>query len=118
MRLQPRPLIVTVIGWLFVVFGSAGAIATFVGLVRDHAPTSNMDLLILTIRILGAIGGAFLLLGRNWARWLLIGWMAYHVVIGTLHGPFQFLVHAAFLVGLCFALFRPAVSAWFLSPAG
>jgi hypothetical protein len=107
---------VTVIGWPFVVFGSAGAVATFVGLTGNHAPTSKMDLMILTIRIVAIVGGAFLLLGCNWARWLLIAWMAYHVVIGALNGPFQFLVHAAFLVGLCFALFRPAVSAWFLSP--
>lgn len=62
------------------------------------------------------VSGVFMLDGRDWARWLLVVWLAFHVIVGALHSPVQLLTHLLlFLVGLYF-LFRPAASAYFRGP--
>ena len=36
-------------------------------------------------RLLQIVAGVFMLYGRNWARWLLVAWIAFHIVVGALH---------------------------------
>lgn len=113
--IRQRPATVTIIGWLFVLFGSVGSAAVLLDLANRPGavePVSN-KLLVLAIRAVAVLGGALLLRGRKRGRWLLLSWMVYHVVVGALNGPAQFLIHAAFLAGLWYLLFRPGVSAWF-----
>ena len=42
------------------------------------------------------VAGVFMLYGHNWARWLLVVWLAFHVIVGALHSPFP--LHHARLV--------------------
>jgi hypothetical protein len=118
--MRERPWVVSVIGWLFVVSGSAGTMITLVGLLSSRTGggmlSAGDDLMVLAVRAAAIVGGAFLLAGRNWARWFVVGWMAFHVVAGATNGLVPFVVHAALCGGLYFALFRPAVSAWFHLP--
>src|SRR5690349_5077201 len=46
---------------------------------------------------LAIVCGVFLLLARNWARWLAIAWMAFHVAISFGELP-QLAIHSLFLV--------------------
>ena len=59
------------------------------------------------------IAGVFMLYGHNWARWLLVVWLAFHVIVGALHSPFHFVTHVLFFVVGLYLLFRPAASAYF-----
>ena len=104
--MRDRPRTEFIIGWLFVGFGSIGAAASLVGLLGNRS-TGAEALIALAIRILAILGGALLLRGFDWARWLLLGWAACHVVIGALHDAFQLLVHAALFLALAWLLFRP-----------
>jgi hypothetical protein len=56
--------------------------------------------------------GVFLLRARNWARWLAIAWMAFHVAIsfGVLR---QLALHGLFFILLVWFLFRPEASRFF-----
>ena len=36
------------------------------------------DLLIEIIRVAAIVGGAFMLRGHNWARWLVLAWIGFH----------------------------------------
>jgi len=45
------------------------------------------------VRLLAIIGGAFLLMGRNWARWLILAWMAFHVVVSAFHSISECVAH-------------------------
>ena len=59
------------------------------------------------------VGGALILRGVSWARWLLVAWMAWHVVLSLGHTPGELAVHALFLVLLLLVLFRRQASAYF-----
>jgi len=54
-----------------------------------------------------------MLRGLNWARWLLLVWIAYHVLISAFHSLSQLITHGLLLAGVAYLLFRPAVSAHF-----
>jgi hypothetical protein len=48
-----------------------------------------------------------LLRGYPWARWLLAGWMAFHIVLSALHDMETLLVHVALFAPILYLLFRP-----------
>jgi hypothetical protein len=107
-----RPIAVTVIAWIFLASG-------LIGLVY-HAKDFNskgpvqFDLVSVSlVRLLAVIGAVFLLRGRNWARWLLVLWLAYHVGLSTLHSTSQTVMHALLLAVIAAFLFRPPASAYF-----
>jgi hypothetical protein len=107
-----RPLSVTLVGWLFIAAGTAGIVY--------HAPEFDVRrpfgahlLLAFLVRLLAIVGGAALLRGHNWARWLLIVWLAYHVVLSAFHSPPELVMHAVLAVVIGYVLFRPAATAYF-----
>jgi hypothetical protein len=108
---RQRPLSVTVIGLLFIGVGALG-----VGYhAREFwAPGSfRYELIWITgVRLLAVVGGLYLLLGRNWARWLLVAWLAFHVVVSALHSAAEAVMHAVLLVVIGYFLFRPRASAY------
>lgn len=65
---------------------------------------------------LAIVCGAFLLRAQNWARWLAIAWMAFHVAIsfGDLG---KLAVHSLFLILIVWCLFRADASRYFRSTA-
>ena len=56
-----------------------------------------------------------MLLARDWARWLLTAWVAYHVVLSAFHSLFELVIHGLLLAVVAYFLFRPAASAYFRS---
>jgi hypothetical protein len=69
--------------------------------------------LILFVRLLAIICGVYLWLGKNWARWLAVAWMAYHVVLSAFHSVGGTVLHALLLIVLAWFLFRPNVTRFF-----
>ena len=62
--------------------------------------------------LLAIVCGVFLLLAHNWARWLAIAWMAFHVVISFGELP-KLAVHSLFLVLIAWCLFRASSNRFF-----
>src|SRR5437899_6620371 len=93
-----RPLSVTITGWLFIAVGVVG----FVFHASDfkvHGPLQYDLFLVCLLRLLAIICGVFILRpGNNWARWLLLVWIAYHVVLSGFHSLSQLLVHGVLLI--------------------
>lgn len=65
------------------------------------------------VRILAILSGVFMLYGFNWARWLLVIWLGYHVILSALNSLFELLVHSLLLAVVLYFLFRPQASAYF-----
>jgi|SRR5882672_10657887 len=103
-----RPLPVLVFGILFILAGIAGLIYH----LKGRALESDY-LLISAIRLLAILGGIFLLLGHNWARWLLLAWLAFHVLVSASHSMQEFAAHTVLLFLFAFFLFRTPASAYF-----
>ena len=99
-----RPLSVTVIGWLFIAAGTIG-IAYH---LRDLAPRTlfaNDAVWVLLVRLLAIVGGVLTLRGKNAGRWLLVGWMAFHVVLSYFHDLSEVIMHAVLLIVVIALLF-------------
>lgn len=107
-----RPLSVTVTSWFFIAAGIMGLVY--------HAREFNAQglfesevVLGVAIRFLAILGGIFSLRGNNWARWLLLSWIAYHVVLSVFHTAGEVMVHAVIMAGTTYGLFSAVGSAYF-----
>jgi len=55
----------------------------------------------------------YMLLGRNWARWLGLAWIAFHVIISAFHSAQELVIHGLLLALFAYFLLRPSASAYF-----
>lgn len=95
------PVAVLVVAFLYLLVGSVGFVYHF----REISAPDGIAIEL--TEFLAFFSGVFLLLGRNWARWLAVGWMAFHVVISVLHSFNEVAIHAVFLAAIAWLLFRP-----------
>lgn len=110
-----RPVLVTIIAGIYLVVGVGGLVGHFSALLTD---TTRFDGFWIELTELAAVvSGVFLLLRQNWARWLALAWIAFHVVL-SFDAPLELAIHLAFCVFIGWALFRPASGAWFVRNSG
>jgi len=103
--MKGHPIPVVIIGCLLIVVGAVGLVG--------HARDGGKDLwTILATELAALVAGVFLLRGANWARWLALVWMAFHVVL-SIHSVQPLIIHSAFLVAFAVCLFYPAANAYF-----
>ena len=103
-----RPLPVTIFGLLFITAGLVGVVYHL-----QERPLEPYIALITAIRIIAVVGGVFLLLGHGWARWLLLVWLAFHVVVSAFHSISEFAAHLVLLLIIAHFLLRPPSSNYF-----
>jgi len=120
--MKKRPLLVTIIGWIFIVVGSVGFVYHTIPLLRgravDMGPGGTVDTLVISfVRILAIVAGVFLLRGHNWARWLCVAWAAFHVLVSLWHSPFELVMHIVVLLVVVYILFRRTSSEYFKAPS-
>ena len=110
-----RPLPVTIIGCVFILTGAVTGIFHFTQ-AWARRPLSP-ELIGIELTALAAIvAGAFLLRGRDWARWLALAWMAFHVVLSVFHTIPELAIHSLFFAVLAYFLLRPYAHRYFRSP--
>jgi hypothetical protein len=107
-----RPLYVTVIAWLFVAAGVVG-VAYHATELNVRSPFDDDVIWVLAVRLLAIVAGFFILRGANWARWLAIAWVAFHVILSAFHSVSQTVAHAMLFAVVAYVLLRPAASAYF-----
>jgi hypothetical protein len=107
-----RPRSVTLIGGLFIAAGAIG-FAYHAGDLRIEGPFRYELVWVLFLRLLAIVGGIFVLRGANWARWLLLLWMGYHVVLSALHSVSELIMHSVLFAVIAYVLFRAQASAYF-----
>lgn len=107
-RRKKIPISVIVIACLYLAVGAGGFALHFKEL---RAPDG---IWVEVTEFLAIVCGAFLLRAQNWARWLAIAWMGFHVAISF--GVFsQLAVHSLFLVLIVWCLFRADAARFFRS---
>lgn len=109
--MNKRPLSVTIVAWIYIV-GGAGGIAVHGSELNAQHPFSNDAVLVLVVRLLAVVAGAFMLRAASWARWLAMLWMGYHVVL-SLHSVAALGIHALLLAVFAYFLLRPQANAYF-----
>lgn len=103
-----RPISVTLIALLYLAVGVIGFAAHFHSLLSRQPYAWAIEL----TEFLAVIVAIFLFRRRNWARWLAVVWMGFHVAI-SLREPIPLAIHSAFFVVIAWGLFHPSASRWF-----
>jgi hypothetical protein len=112
MNSNTRPISVTGVAWLFIVVGTVTFVYHSPGLLHPHAD----DFLVEFTELLALVAGLFMLWRQNWARWLALAWMGFHVVLSAFP-PFQGLVvHILVFGGITYLLLRPDAADYFREP--
>lgn len=108
-----RPWEIVFLGVLFMVVGAVGLVY--------HGWRESLDRWLpvtLLVRLAAVVGGVFLILGRNWARWLLLAWLALHVVVSAFHSAGEAAAHAVLLVVIGYFLLGTRATEYFRGAAG
>ena len=108
--MKKRPFAITVLSWIYIIVGVAGLAIHGRESYRSPHPE---DIWILALEMLAVVAGVFMLRGNNWARWLTVVWIGFHVVISLLNGYQQVLVHGIIFIGIAILLFRADAQTWF-----
>jgi hypothetical protein len=106
-----RPASVTVIGCLLIAAGIVG-IVYHASEFKGH-PFQYEMIWISLVRLTAVLCGVYMLRGSNWARWLALLWIAFHVVVSAFHSLAEFAMHALLFVVFAYFLLRPAAAQYF-----
>ena len=110
--MNKRPLSVSIISWLFVAAGAIG-LAYHATEFKITRPFQYDVVWVCLVRLLAILCGVFMLRGSDWARWLLLVWIAYHVILSAFHSLSEVAIHTLLLAVVAYFLFRPGASRYF-----
>ncbi len=105
-----RPFQIIVIALLFIV----GGLATLVVPVLKN-PLNRWTLALALLGIIAIVGGIFVYKGRGWARWVVLAWLAFHVVVSALNSLSLAAAHLVLLIAVGYFLLVPPTSKYFNS---
>ena len=106
-----RPLSVTLIGYLFIVSGATGII--YHGSELQDIASQREVMWVLVVRLLAIVGGVFVQRKANWARWLVVTWILYHVALSFSHTTAELAMHIGITLLVLIALFHRKANAYF-----
>lgn len=107
-----RPLSVTILGCLLIVTGVGGLVLSLGDIKAQHTIGHGLALIAL-VRLLAVLAGAFMLRGCDWARWLAIVWITFHVVVSGFDSLQALIVHTLLLAVFAYFLFRTQAKSYF-----
>lgn len=106
------PLPVLLVAAAYLAVGIIGGIVHFQDLLRVPSEGIWMEL----TELVALITGVFLLRGANWARWLAVAWITFHVGLSAFGKTSELVAHLVFAVLIAWLLFRPDTTRWFRGP--
>lgn len=111
--MNKRPPSATIIGWLYIVTGIIGVAYHVTGFFNAPHPFPLDIVGVELISLLAIVCGVYLLRGHNWARWLALAWMGYHVILSGFHSLSQLAIHSLLCAAFAYFLFRPGANRYF-----
>ena len=104
-----RPISVLIVAALYLAVGTVGFIAHFPRQTAIHGD----DVVVEITELVAFTAGMFLLRGQNWARWLALSWILFHVGISYFDGIRPVLIHSLLCALIAWALFHAAANRYF-----
>ena len=109
MNEKKRPLSVTILACIFLLVGTAGFVFHF----RELLPLQRDAVIVELTELLAVVAGAFMLRGHDWARWLALAWMAFHVAVSFADPIRKLGMHVLIFAVIAWILLRPASGRYF-----
>jgi hypothetical protein len=113
--MMKRPTSITILASVYLMVGTAGFAVHFSEILARHAFQYG-DALVELTELIAIVCGVFILQGRNWARWLALAWIAFHVAFSLFDSLQKAAVHGLFFVLIAYFLFRPDARTYFRRP--
>jgi len=110
---NPRPISVTLIACVYIAVGIMGFTYHF----RELLALQHDSLWIELTEFLAIVCGVFMLRGRNWARWLALAWIGFHVILSVFHSIHEFAMHSLICAVIAWVLLHPTAARYFRRPA-
>jgi hypothetical protein len=110
--MNKRPITVTIPGCILIATGVVALAYHATDFKPSHALPSEVVWISL-VRIIAIVSGVFILRGSNWARWLALAWIAFHVAISFLDSWQKVAVHGLIFALFAYLLLRPEARAYF-----
>jgi hypothetical protein len=110
--MNKRPLSVILIGCIYIATGAIGLVY-HLSKYRLQDPFEYDIVWIALVELIAITAGIYMLRGRNWARWLAIAWIAFHVVLSAFGPRSELLMHLLLCVVFAYFLFRPQATRYF-----
>jgi hypothetical protein len=111
MNASKRPISVTILACVYLAVGAIGFTYHF----REMLSLEQGSVWAELTEFLAIVSGAFMLRGHNWARWLALAWILFHVVLSAFHSPRELAIHGLFCAVIAWILFRPQGARYFRS---
>ncbi len=110
--MKKRPLPVTVLSFLIAGAGLVGFVYHLSDFNARH-PFQNDAVWIGLVRLVAIVCGVYMIRGSNWARWLAMVWIGFHVVVSSFHSLQEFVFHGLLFAVFAYFLFRPQSAEYF-----
>src|SRR5581483_9412606 len=109
-----RPVLITLVACLYILVGVAGFAFHFKELLARHPDAVVIE----ATELVALVCGVFMLRGQNWARWLALAWVIFHVAVSLFHPLGELAVHLVLCLVIGWVLFRAEGGRYFRgSPA-
>jgi len=109
-----RPISVTIIACVYLAVGTLALVYHFRELLSLQRDSVSIEL----TEFLAVVSGAFMLRGHNWARWLALAWIAFHVILSIVESDHGLAIHGLLSVVIAWILFRPEAAQFFRGQPG
>ena len=113
--MNKRPISIMILASVYLMVGTVGFAVHFSEILARHTFQYD-DALIELTELIAIVCGVFMLQGRNWARWLALSWIVFHVAFSFFDSLQKAAVHGLFLVLIAYFLFRPDARTYFQHP--
>jgi hypothetical protein len=98
---------VIVVAVLYIAIGAAGLVGHYPTLNGDGTWHTE-DVWIEVTEAIALVAGVFILRRHNWARWLALAWIAFHVLLSVFHTAGEVAIHALLAAVFGWVLFGPS----------
>ncbi len=113
--MNKRPVSVSIIACLYILTGVIGGAYHLTELKAP--PMFPYDIVwVELVSLIAVVSGVYMLRSHNWARWLALAWILFHVVLSAFHSRSQLAVHSLLCVIFAYFLFRPTATRYFRAP--
>lgn len=110
--MNKRPLSVTVVGWLYIATGAMALVFHLTEWKPQH-PFQYDIILMALVNLIAVVSGVYILRGTNWARWLALAWIAFHVALSVFHPWSELVMHSLLCLAVGYFLFRQPAAQYF-----
>jgi hypothetical protein len=114
MNTPRRPVSVTILACVYLVVGAVGFAYHF----RELMSLQQDSMWAEFTELLAIVSGAFMLRGHDWARWLALAWIVFHVILSVFDSFHGLAVHGLLCAVIAWLLFRSEAARYFHSQTG